>query len=801
MLESYFKIAFRNLKRNPAYTFINVGGLALGLACCVLIALYVRDELSYDDFHAEKDRLVFVGSGTSAKGSGAGGMATPYPLAGALEREVPSVEEAVRMMWPGSGKVSRDGETFAKEENIFHAEDGFFEVFSFPLVRGRAALDEPNTAVLSEELAQKYFPGENPVGQTLHLKDVRGGDQAYRVTGVARSRDNSYLCFGALLSMPSLDYAERYSDQWGAHMFLTFALLEENASQEAFARQATALLQRRYQQTYDKETESALFALPIADLYLSELVTPDGFRGERRYIYLFGAVAFFILLIACVNYVNLATARAAQRAKEVGVRKTLGAGRAQVARQFLGESVLLSMGAFVLSLLLARAALPVFNHLFDKELALYGGGNGAFLLVLFGAALGVGLLAGSYPALYLSGFSPVPVLRRHARGGASDAVLRKGLVVTQFAIAVALIAATGIVFQQLRYTQAKDLGFQKEQVVTVPIWDVQEQHAAIKRAFAQHSGVESASATSGAPGSYRMTYSFSRSGSPSSDEDEESMAAHIVFADPDYLEAMGIPLKAGRFFSAERPADSSAYVLNEAAVRELGWENPVDHPMAYSDGRAPDRVIGVVKDFHFASLREEIGPVVIRLRRPPSEASYASYGEVVVRFRPGQTATVLSHLREQWTRFSDEPLEYEFLDEQFAAMYRTERRLGQVFGAFAFVAVLIACLGLFGLAAFTAEQRTKEIGIRKVLGASVGSIVALLSKDFAKLVLVAFVVAAPVAWWAMSRWLEDFAYRITLSLWLFLAAGAVALLIALLTVSTQALRAATANPTDALRSE
>jgi putative ABC transport system permease protein len=387
---------------------------------------------------------------------------------------------------------------------------------------------------------------------------------------------------------------------------------------------------------------------------------------------------------------------------------------------------------------------------------------------------------------------------QHGKRGAQ---LRKGLVAFQFAVAVALIAATGVVYQQLRFVQQKDLGFAKDQVVTVPIYDVREQYPAVKRAFAQHTGVVSASATSGAPGSYRMTYGFEGGGVGA--ENAKDLSAKIVFADTDYRRTMEIPLVAGRFFSEERAVDSTAYVLNESAVRELGWQHAVGRTFSYAkrdgDG-APGPVIGVLEDFHFASLREEISPVVIRIKRPPYE-SYASYGQIAVRFRPGQTEAVLGHLETAWAQFSEEPLDYTFLDEQFAEMYRTERRLGQVFTAFAMVAVLIACLGLFGLAAFAAERRSKEIAIRKAVGASARQIVALLSKEFLVLVAVGFAVAVPAAWLAMGRWLEDFAYRIELSPLLFAAAGLAALVVALGATGWQALRAARANPADALRDE
>jgi putative ABC transport system permease protein len=570
---------------------------------------------------------------------------------------------------------------------------------------------------------------------------------------------------------------------------LTFAQLEEGASPEAFERQVASLAKAHL----GEDTKSRYFSLPMTELYLSDLVSVEGFRGEQRYIYIFGVVALFILLLACVNYVNLSTARSAQRAKEVGVRRTVGAGRFQVARQFLGESVLLTLGAFVLALVLARAALPVFNHLTDKELSLFAGHAG-FTLLLLGVALAVGLLAGAYPALYLSSFRPTDVLHGGQARGRRGARLRKGLVALQFAVAVVLIAATGVVYQQLRYTQTKDLGFAEEQVVSMNISEARGQYEAVKRAFTRHPAVQNVAASDGMPGSYHMRYGFV----PDSTRPDDSMLAHIVEVDSDYFETLGIDLVAGRSFSPKRATDdTSAYVLSEATARELGWGTPVGRDMPFM--RRGGTVIGVVEDFHFTSFRKEISPVIFMVNRDPDEP--ASYSTVAVRFQPGQTDAVLSHLEDTWTQFSEEPLDYTFLDQAFAEMYRTERRLGQVFTAFALVAVLIACLGLYGLAAFAAERRSKEIAIRKTFGASTRQIVALLSKQFLMLVGVGFVLGTPVAWYGMSRWLEDFAYRIDLSPWLFAAAGLVALVVAMGATCWQALRAARTNPAQTLKDE
>ncbi len=795
MIKNYLTIAYRNLKRRPGYTFINVFGLALGLACCILIALYVRDELSYDDFHENAERLVFVGRQSSFADEMSRGMSTPSPLAGALNRELPSVEETMRMLYPGPGRIRRDEERLGEVEGTMAVEPAFFDIFSFPLVTGdpQTALQRPNTAVISEELAQRYFPDENPLGQTLQIAYY--GEHAYEITGVARSRDNSYLDFNVLLSFSTFDYAENLADSWRSSMFVTFALLEEGASEEAFDEQAVRLAEAHL----GEDTETRFFAQPLTGLYLSDLVSADGFRGQWHYIYLFGAVAVFILLIACVNYVNLSTARAAERAREVGVRKTVGATRFQLARQFLGESVLMSLGAFVLALLLAQTALPAFNYLFGVDLTLAEAGAG-WLLLLGAAALGVGFVAGSYPALYLSAFEPTRVLKGYVGRGRSSAWLRKGLVVVQFAVAVALLIGTAVVFQQLRFTQQKDLGFEGEQVVTVSVPD--EGSEAFRREVLAHPGVVSASVANAVPGRFYLTF-VAGPDAVSSDtqaDTSQSIVFHPAFVDYQYVETLRLELVAGRDFSRERPSDEErAYLLNETAAEALGWTPEEAIGKSFSSrGDTPGEVVGVVKDFHTKSLHEQIEPVVIQLHEV---RGMSAPSVLAARLAPDAIQAGLRHIEAVRARFTNEPFEYTFLDDEFAEMYRTERRLGQVFGGFAGIAILLACLGLFGLAAFAAERRTKEIGIRKVLGASATSIVGLLSKDFLKLVLVAFVIAAPVAYWAMSTWLEDFAYRIELGPGVFLAAGAAALVIALLAVSSQAIRAALANPVNALRSE
>lgn len=791
MIRNYLKVAGRALWREKSYAAINLLGLAVGFACCLLIAGFVSEELSYDNFHEDAEQIVFVGSG----GAGERGRPTPYPLGTVLKSDLPIVEEVVRILWPGDGEVGADGQSFAEEEGVFHVGASFFEVFSFPLLRGspKAVLQEPNTAVVTPEFAEKHFPGEDPIGKTFYAR--RYGEHEYRITGVAESREHSYLEFNALLSFSTTDFAESHADSWGAYMFLTFAKLQDGIAPEEFEKRMGVAAEPHL----PEDREPTFFAQPITGLYLSDLVSAEGFRGDWRYVYLFGTIAAIILLLACINYANLMTARATRRAREVGVRRTVGAGRGQLAGQFLLESVLLTAVAFALGLGLARTALPAFNAVFGLRLAF-----GEILRLwplLIAVALGTGLLAGSYPALYLSSFRPTAVLRGAAGEGAGGARLRKGLVVFQFAIAVALLICTGVVYQQLQFAQEKDLGFEGEQVVVFEAPSGKEE--AFRREVQSHSSIKRATIAGSVPGEFDVSFGGLSPGDVTSapgTEKEETFRFYPAVTDTSYVETLGLRIVAGRDFESNRASDQAeAHLLNETAARALGWtpEEAVGKPFSLNDN-PEGRVIGVVEDFHTASLREPIPPVVIQLR--PVEG-FSSGEELAARLSGEAIGEGLAHIREQWSRMSADPFSYEFVSQRFSEMYETERRLGRVFALFAGLAIFVACLGLFGLAAYAAERRRREVAIRKVLGATARSLVALLSRDFLVLVGLASGVAAPAAYVGMRRWLEDFAYRIEIGPWVFAGAIAAAALIALLAVSSQALRAAWTDPATAIRQE
>ena len=796
MLKNYLFTTLRALRRHQGYTAINVLGLAVGLACCLLIGLFVRDEFAYDRFHADADRLVFVGVERSFGGTVNPSMATPLPLARALEQEIPGIEAAVTTTWSGSqARVVRAGTDLVGQRGVLYADSTFFDLFSFPLLRGDAAtaLDAPNQVVITEAMAEAFFGDADPIGQTLGI-ERSDSVRVYTVTGIlAPPSDHSYFDFEAVASLNTLGPG-RGEQEWSMSSYTTFARLAPGVSAEV----AEAALPDLVRTHGGEDADTRYFFVPMTDLYLSDLTADAGFRGSTRYLFIFGSIALFVLLVAIINYMNLATARAGQRLREVGVRKTVGATRGHIARQFLVEAVLVTAAAFVLGVVMAALALPLFNGIFEKDLSLLAALTPGGVLVALGAVLLIGVLAGSYPALYLSGFRPIRLLRGETGGRGGAARLRKGLVVTQFAVTVVLLVATVVVYRQLQYLRAQDLGFADDQVLAVDFdGDVMEdQPEAVKQAILAHPGVLSASAASDRPGSYGVQYGFH----PDPNDPDREMAAYLVRADEDYAATLGLEIVAGRGFDPERPTDrTAAFLINEAAATELGWDQPLGHAVPEL---APEdnQVIGIVRDYHFASLREPIEPAMIRVFEP--DFPWTQYQQLLIRVRPEATADVLAHVRAVWDRFGAEATpEPIFLDEAFAEMYATDQRLGLVFGVFAVVAVLIACLGLLGLAAFAAEQRRKEIGIRKVLGASVTNLVALLSKDFLVLVGVAFVIAAPLAYLVMDRWLEDFAYRIHLGVGTLVLAGLGALVIALLTVAGQAFRAAAADPVQSLRYE
>ncbi len=813
MLKNYLKIAARNLLKHKAYSLINVLGLAIGMACCILILLYVQNELSYDRHHEKAGRIYRVASDTKFGGNHFQMAVTPAPLAEALVRDFPEVESAARFRGHGSFLIKKEGEPNFKEERVIFADNAIFDIFTLPLLAGdaKAALAAPNTVVISQTTAEKYFGHMNAVGQSLLFDN----SDVFKVTGVfADMPENGHFHFDFIAALATMD--ESRNNLWLSNNFRTYLLLKSGADPAALEAKFPAML-RKYMGPQVQEFMGASFdemlqqgsrvrqyLQPLRDIHLhSDLSVEFEPNGNINYVYIFAAIALFILLIACINFMNLATARSASRAREVGIRKVAGSYRRQLIGQFLAESVFLSVIAMSLALVVVELVLPAFNNLAEKNLQSFYLGNWPLLAALVGITLLVGVVAGSYPAFVLSAFKPVSVLKGALQAGAGASRLRSALVVFQFAASVILIVGTIIIKNQLHYIQNKNLGFNKEQVIILhDAYALGERLEAFKTEALRNPSMISATVSGYLPvSSNRSDTGFWPEGQRAG---ENPVSMQIWPADYGYIQTLGMEIVAGRNFSEAFGADSSAVILNERAAKLFGFDDPLGktiHTWAFTPGRGIDRdrviaytVIGVVKDFHFASLKSNIGALGMRLGRSRDLMSF--------RFKVNDAAALIAFLENKWKAFApDQPFAYSFLDERFSNMYRAEQKVGNVFSVFAGLAIFTACLGLFGLASFMAEQRTKEVGIRKVLGATAMNVTALLSKDFVKLVLVANLIAWPVAWYAMNRWLQDFAYRVNIGWWVFALAGGLALLIALLTVSAQAIKAALANPVEALRYE
>ena len=794
MLRNYLKTAWRHLRRSQSYTFINVAGLAMGVACCLLIGLWVQDELSYDEHFDRADRIFRLATNAQTP-EGIKKVAKVPPAWGpALKRTYPAVENVAR--FTRATPLIGHGENKFRE-SVLRADSTFLEVFGLELLRGNpeTALSDPSSIVISERVARKHFGDENPIGKTLS----RQSGEVFGVTGVMENLPPNTHFEADIVTWFPERFQDRllFSPSWRRVQTYSYVVLSRTEAAGRLEEEISALLARNTEPEVAAKFTPVL--QPITSIHLrSDRILEIQPGGDIRYVWLFSAVALFVLLVACVNFMNLATAQSMKRAGEVGVRKVFGARRRQISFQFLGEAILTSTLAVLLALVLARLALPFFNEVAGKDLALAPHlAHPLDLSVLALGTIALGLAAGSYPALHLAGFAPTKVLRGGRQGTAGRGLLRRALVVFQFATAIALIIGTAVVYQQLRYVQSKNLGFDKEQLVVLPAESrqMQRHEQSVKDELQRQPGVQSVATGASVPGDYNPGGVKLRFGG--------SETANIQRFDvgSNYAETLGLKMAAGRWFSDRRATDSTAFVVNETAVQRLGAESPEDlvgKELARLSGdevSATGRVIGVVQDFNYASLREELEPLVFTLGDRINR-------NFVVKVSSQNAAGVLSNLEDVWKRVAPGvPFQYSFLDEIWESLYRAEQRIGTIFAAFAGLTVLIACLGLFGLAAHAAERRRKEIGIRKAMGASAASVVALLSKDFLKLVGVGFVLAVPPAWYGMQRWLEGFAYRIDLGPLVFAGAGALALLIALAATGTQALRAARTNPAEVLRDE
>lgn len=799
MLLNYLRIALRSLRRQRGYAAINVLGLAAGLACCLLIALFVRDELSYDAFHEHADRIVRVAGAFTAPGANTDETArASRPMVATLRERYPEVE-ALAQMLQTEPTLLVEGERI-RGLSGFYADPDFFKVFTFPLAAGdeATALAEPFTAVVTESTARRLFGDTQVIGQTVAMQDTI----ALRITGVAHDPPrNSHIDFDLLISFATRDALEPPATQgdWLLLDRYAYILLHEGTDGQAFAASVLDLPQVEFGSVLSEYGFTMAMELePLGDIYLhSKRLAQIGPVSDARRVAVFAAIALFVLLIACVNYMNLATARSLQRAREVGVRKTLGSRRGALVTQFLGESTLTALLALTVALGLVAAALPWFNEIAGKDLGMGALLRPAGVLALLALVAAVGLGAGSYPAVVLSRFVPAQVLKGDFRTSASGARLREGLVVVQFAVSVALIAGTLVVVQQHHFMRDRDLGFERDRLVVVDARAVPARERArradtIRERMTGLAGVSHLTASGSTPGRQLPLLLTTAEGLPEGD----SRRMNFVFADQDFAETYGLRLVAGRFPSRTFETDGEdAALLNVSAVNALGWEAEEALGRWVAMGGNERRVVGVIQDYHHRSLHSPVEPMVV-MSMPQGQH------QITLRLEPGAMPGVLEDIRREWEAlFPGTPFEYAFVDDTFDGQYQTEARMTAIIGTFAGLAILIACLGLFGLAAFMTAQRRREIGVRKVLGASVASVVILLSRSFAALVAIGFLIGAPLAYLALNRFLSDFPYRITLGPTLFITAGLLAFVIALLTVSGQAFRAAHADPVHAIRGE
>lgn len=784
MFRNYLVIAFRNILKSKSHALINIFGLAIGLACTILILLWIQRELSVDKFHTHVDRIYGVLENQTYAGRDIFTVrATPGPMTPAIKENFPEVEKATRLTW-GDIYLFRVGDKSVYEEGL-HVDPDFLGMFSFPLLHGDAnsALAQPRSVVITRETAMKYFDKENAVGERIQLNNK----EDYQVTGVlADIPENSTLDFNFLLPIQEFIDNNEWTQTWNSNGLRCYIMLANGVSASNFESKFKDFVQKN-----SNQQNVTLFLQNYGDQYLRSDFKNGVYAGGGRitYVRLFAIIAGFILLIACINFMNLSTARSTNRAREVGIRRVTGANRGMLISQFLGESLLLTFIACLLGLAIVFFVLPPFNELFGVELSL-DVANPQLWLGLAGIIVITGLLAGSYPAFFMSGFRPVEVLKGVIKTGAGAVWLRKSMVVTQFAIAIFLVVGTMVVYQQMNYIRNKNLGYKKENLVYISAnGDVPQKYDVIKQNLLQVPGVE---AVSSAGGQFFSWGSNSSNFSWEGKDPNESILFQHISSGFDFLKTIGAELVDGRDFSTAFPADSSNFIINQKAAQLMGLENPVGQRLQWGDQNG--EIIGVVKDFPVTSLHNAQDPVILFL------SSYSNL--VYVRVNSERISSTMAQIEQTFkTHNPAYPFEFHFVDEEYDQMYRSEQRVGALSRIFAFLSIFVSCLGLFGLAAFTAEQRVKEIGIRKVLGASVPNLVTLLSKDFLLLVLVSTIVAFPVAWYIMNNWLARFAYRIDLSWWLFALAGVTALLIALFTVSFQAIKASLANPIQSLRSE
>lgn len=804
------------MRNNKLFSFLNIFGLATGFTCCMLITLYIIHETSYDHHHKNAGLLYELATTFVKDGKDDPKPNTPAPMAAAMKQEFPEIEETTRILQLFAEDktllqyrpANKEAKSFYETKG-FAADSTFFRLFSYHFIEGNpnTCLDAPGTVVINEEIARKLFGNETALNKIIKISSSTNGDTSFTVSGVFRPTKNpTQIDARFFVSMKGgnlQQFVAEQTDMAGNNMFQTFLLLKRGANAKA--------LEAKFPAFVDKYIGKALktmgfskkqFLIPVKDMHLhSGMDSNISAVGSTASLYILGSIALFTLLLACINFMNLSTARSSKRSAEVGIRKVLGAEKQSLVKQFIGESILVSFIALLLALAFTLLSLRFFSYISGTALPLDLSAQWPLIVGFMGVAIGTGVLAGSYPAFYLSSFIPVKVLKGSFTNSLSAVALRKGLVIFQFVISVVLIIASVVINKQMKYMRTKDLGFQKDQQIIIPMRSstAKNIYTTLKNEIQKNPLVQNVGASAYYPGIMNPSdLSLRREGAPAS----EGKLVRTNVVDESFLQTLGIQPMAGRLFSSQFPADTnSRIIINMATVQQLGFRSPeeaIGKKLLFNwrEYAFQYDIVGVVKDFHFQDLHVPIAPYAFFLNNQPS------YSYLLVHAKAGKVSTLLNSIGKLWRTFNpNEPFEYSFLDEDFQKNYATEDRRAAMVGFFTTIAILISCLGLFGLAAFSAEQRTKEIGIRKVLGASVGSIVGLLSKDFIKLVGIALVLAVPIGWYFMNKWLQDFAYRISIGGWMFATAGVFAVLIAFATISLHAIKAALSNPTKNLRTE
>lgn len=810
MIYNYFKVAFRNLAKSKFISFINLFGLTIGFTCCLLILTYILNELSYDRYNKNADRIYRI-TRTFYNGNGDVSLTLSTispPFGYYLPTDFPEIQKMTRLLNNGTAPIKYK-DKLINEQNVYFADENIFDVFTIKVLEGdpKTALKDPFSVMLTEETAKKYFGNEDPINKVLRANNQFD----VKVTGVYKAfPSNAHLHPNIMVSFNTLKDSAVYGEKnlrtnWGNNSFFTYIMLPKGYNIENMKARFPAFLDNHMAGQYGAIQPSKGTKLDLQKLTDIHLHSHTDYEaepnGDIKRVYIFSCIAFFILLIACINYMNLSTARAALRAREIGIRKVVGARKKELVIQFLSESLLLTWAAILIAFGLLYILLPWLNKISAQDLSVGILLKWQVLVPLFLSPFIVGTIAGIYPALFMSSFQPVKTLKGlfKIRGGSIS--FRKVLVITQFAISIILIITTMVVFQQLRFMQHTSLGYDKEHLVTLPYYSqLDNQYESFRNTLLQNSGIKDAGRSSRIP-TGRLLDDMGASAPGADSMVPVKAEIRYVATDYDFIPTYGIHMAAGRNFSREYGTDTSGFIINEAAVKAIGWksaEQAVGKNFTY--GGINGKIIGVMHDFHFESLHQEIKPLILIM--PATTPGQSFYNNLTVKIAGNNIPAALATLKSTWQKYlPDLPYQYTFLDEKFSKLYEAEQRQGTIFTAFAAIAIFIACLGLLGLSAFTISQRIKEIGIRKVLGADVSTIVTLLSKDFLKPVGVAAIVALPVAWYFMHKWLQDFAYRISMPWWIFIAAGIIAALIALLTISFQAIKAAVANPVKSLRTE